>query len=271
MADEGAKYNMSMGLKNAISLIPKVQNYVQFAVNEECVKSEECSGYRNFLAKGKPVFHIEYTGATTGNNRLAYKDPAASTRKYCNPLAETVSKFSTIIKPGESLGPAFLYCDGKPGDSTPIRPDSSSRNKSVAPGESGADSEADAETDSESEPKPARGYTPGPARGSGRGSASKPAPEAKPDSAVQSTPNPASAKASGSRFGSSKDTESSGDADSSEAEGPDEVERESDSESSGSDTDGEDSDNDADQPRGKPGRIRVTKPKTTPKASTAPN
>jgi hypothetical protein len=131
MADDAASYNMSMGLKNSISLIPKVQNYVQFAVNEECVKVKECQGYKNFLAKGKPVFHIEYTGAAKQNNRVSYKDPAGSTQKYCNPLKEAVSRFSTIIKAGTTIGPNFLYCDGKPADTTPTRAGSNSKTKGL--------------------------------------------------------------------------------------------------------------------------------------------
>jgi len=134
---------MSMGLKNSISLIPKVQNYVQFAVNEECVKVKDCAGYKNFLAKGKPVFHIEYTGASRTSNRVTYKDPAASTKKYCNPLVETTSRFSTIIKAGETLGPNFLYCDGKPADVTPIIANSNSKAKGKV--------NYDADTDFESE------------------------------------------------------------------------------------------------------------------------
>lgn len=136
MADDAARYNMSMGLKNSLALIPKIQNYVQFAVNEECVKNKECGGYKNFLAMGKPVFHIEYTNAVRQANRVTYKDAAASTKKYCNPLVEAVSKFSTIIKAGETLGPNFLYCDGKPADITPVRPNSNSKNLNRANTES---------------------------------------------------------------------------------------------------------------------------------------
>jgi hypothetical protein len=204
MADDAARYNMSMGLKNAMSIIPKVQNYVQFAINEECVEVQDCATYKGFLAKGKPVFHIEYTRHSTGNNRLAYKDPAASTRKYCNPLAEAVSRFSTIIKPGETLGPAFLYCDGKPADSTPIRANSNSKDRSLY--------EEKFVSDSESDPK--------------------------------SAPDHASAKLSGSASSPPKSADSFGAVDSSEAEGAEEAEQETDGESSGSDTEGSDSDND---------------------------
>jgi hypothetical protein len=123
MADEAARMNMSTGLKNSLSIIPKVQSFVQFAVNEECVVGKECAQYRQFLAKGKPVFHIEYTKSTISNSRnnmISYKDPNASTKKYCNPLRELPSRFSTIIKAGETLSPSYLYCDGKPADATPV-------------------------------------------------------------------------------------------------------------------------------------------------------
>ncbi|KAF2437114.1 hypothetical protein EJ08DRAFT_578111, partial [Tothia fuscella] len=129
IADDAARYNMSMGLKNSLALIPKIQNYVQFAVNEECVKVKECDGYKNFLASGKPVFHIEYTNAAKSGGRVGYKDPSASTKKYCNPFREAVSRFSTIIKAGETLGPNYLYCDGKPADMTPIRANSNSKGR----------------------------------------------------------------------------------------------------------------------------------------------
>jgi hypothetical protein len=36
MGEEARIYNMSMGLKNSMDLLPSVQEYVAFAVNEEC-------------------------------------------------------------------------------------------------------------------------------------------------------------------------------------------------------------------------------------------
>ncbi|QDS69095.1 hypothetical protein FKW77_010172 [Venturia effusa] len=117
MADEAAKYGMSIGLKNSLSIIPKVKTFVQFAVNEECAKIKECNGYNEFLNVRKPIFHIEYSkslGTNAGTTRTTYKDPAAATKLYCNPLRESVSRFSTIIKAGQTLGNQYLYCDGKP-------------------------------------------------------------------------------------------------------------------------------------------------------------
>ncbi|KAF2403107.1 hypothetical protein EJ06DRAFT_472511, partial [Trichodelitschia bisporula] len=122
MAAEAAQYNMSTGLKNAIAILPKVEEYVQFAVNEECVQNKECGGYRKFLNSGKPVFHIEYTAdgtASRGGNAL-YRDVGSATKKYCNPLGPT-ARFSTIIK-GKSLNGKYLYCDGSlPGQTKTVK------------------------------------------------------------------------------------------------------------------------------------------------------
>lgn len=108
---------MSTGIKNSLTMVPKVKSFVQFAVNEECAKIKECNEYKELLNVRKPIFHIEYTGSQ-GNNaattRTTYKDPAGATKKFCNPLRESVSRFSTIIKAGETLGNQYLYCDGKP-------------------------------------------------------------------------------------------------------------------------------------------------------------
>lgn len=124
LADEAARWGMSSGLKNSLGIISKVKNIVQFAVNEECAKIKECQEYNQLLGVKKPVFHIEYTG-TSGTNRATtrttYKDPNAATKKYCNPLKEVISRFSTIIKAGETLSNQYLYCDGKPADFTPMK------------------------------------------------------------------------------------------------------------------------------------------------------
>jgi hypothetical protein len=67
MADEARQYNMSIGLKNADSILPEVQHVIQFAVNEECAANNECNVYEDFL-RTKPVFHIEYTKVKAGEN-----------------------------------------------------------------------------------------------------------------------------------------------------------------------------------------------------------
>ncbi|KAF2673521.1 family 114 glycoside hydrolase, partial [Microthyrium microscopicum] len=56
------RHGMSIGLKNAVSVMPKLEKYVQFAVNEECITEDECEKYDSFMSpkrhRGKPVFHI---------------------------------------------------------------------------------------------------------------------------------------------------------------------------------------------------------------------
>lgn len=51
---------MAVGLKNALNLIPSVINKVDFAVNEQCHKENECGDYIDFTRNDKAVFNIEY-------------------------------------------------------------------------------------------------------------------------------------------------------------------------------------------------------------------
>jgi hypothetical protein len=67
MASEARQYNMSIGLKNADSILSRVQDEIQFAVNEECAANNECNVYEDFL-RTKPVFHIEYTKVKAGES-----------------------------------------------------------------------------------------------------------------------------------------------------------------------------------------------------------
>ncbi len=59
---------MAAGLKNMLetSSINKLSPYVEYVVNEECLQYNECSVLTDgFISKGKPVFHVEYTGGKT--------------------------------------------------------------------------------------------------------------------------------------------------------------------------------------------------------------
>jgi len=53
---------LAIGLKNALALLPKAAPLVEFAVNEQCLQYHECGVYAGFVAAGKPVFHVEYSG-----------------------------------------------------------------------------------------------------------------------------------------------------------------------------------------------------------------
>jgi endo-alpha-1,4-polygalactosaminidase (GH114 family) len=98
MASTANAYGMAMGLKNAQDIIPSVQQYVQFAVNEECAANQECESYMPMLQAGKPVFHIEY-----GDASQAYE--------FCLRSMSGGNYFSTVIKT-MNLDGWVAYCDG---------------------------------------------------------------------------------------------------------------------------------------------------------------
>ena len=54
---------LAIGLKNGVELIDRALPLVEFAVNEECLAYRECAAYAPFLAAGKAVFHVEYSGS----------------------------------------------------------------------------------------------------------------------------------------------------------------------------------------------------------------
>ncbi len=51
---------LSPGLKNAVELAGVLAPAFDWALNEECVSTQECDGYRPFVRRGKPVFVLEY-------------------------------------------------------------------------------------------------------------------------------------------------------------------------------------------------------------------
>jgi len=61
---------LSIGLKNVPSLIDELSSYYDFAINEECIKYNECYLYKNFLKTGKAVFGVTYYGLTENKNQL---------------------------------------------------------------------------------------------------------------------------------------------------------------------------------------------------------
>nr|WP_237686610.1 endo alpha-1,4 polygalactosaminidase [Arthrobacter jiangjiafuii] len=54
---------LSVGLKNDVDQIPELVDHFDFAVNEECVRYDECDLYQPFTLAGKAVLHVEYDGA----------------------------------------------------------------------------------------------------------------------------------------------------------------------------------------------------------------
>ena len=55
---------LSIGLKNAMAIIPELVGDFDWALNEECFTYEECAAMTPFIAAGKAVFHAEYVAAS---------------------------------------------------------------------------------------------------------------------------------------------------------------------------------------------------------------
>ena len=54
---------LSVALKNDVDQIPELVEAFDFAVNEECIRYDECGLYRPFTDAGKAVLHVEYEGS----------------------------------------------------------------------------------------------------------------------------------------------------------------------------------------------------------------
>jgi hypothetical protein len=60
MADEAHSRGLSIGLKNAGGIVAEVLPIMEWHVNEQCLKYDECEMFAPFVTQNKPVFHIEY-------------------------------------------------------------------------------------------------------------------------------------------------------------------------------------------------------------------
>jgi hypothetical protein len=56
---------VAVGLKNDLDQVAALAPSFDFAVNEECAGYSECGVLSAFTKAGKPVFHAEYSVATT--------------------------------------------------------------------------------------------------------------------------------------------------------------------------------------------------------------
>lgn len=99
LATEAHQRGLSIGLKNAVELVPDLVDEFDWTLNEECLAYNECDAVQPFIDAGKAVFHVEYVdnydqGATLQNTVCA------------NP---TRAGFSTLIKVWD-LDAWFLTC-----------------------------------------------------------------------------------------------------------------------------------------------------------------
>jgi hypothetical protein len=61
LAREAHERGLAAGLKNDLGQVRKLARSFDFAVNEQCFQYRECAVlHRNFIRRGKAVFHVEY-------------------------------------------------------------------------------------------------------------------------------------------------------------------------------------------------------------------
>ena len=88
LADAAHARGLSVGLKNALDLVPELEPEFDWALNEECLAYEECEALAPFLAAGKAVFHVEYVDDSA--------DGPALQAEVCDD--PSIAGFSTLIK-----------------------------------------------------------------------------------------------------------------------------------------------------------------------------
>ena len=90
-----------IGLKNSGDLIPKVKEYFNFEIAEECFHYNECNLYKPFTEEGKPVFDIEYDSRYI-NDENAFKELCQKAEKL---------GIKVIVAPEELDGSFVKSCD----------------------------------------------------------------------------------------------------------------------------------------------------------------
>lgn len=90
LATQAHARNLSVGLKNAIDLLPQLAEHFDFAINESCYRYNECDGYRLMRSQGKAIFIAEYR---TLDNKLCKRAKAAGFRlQFFNRNLQSVGK-----------------------------------------------------------------------------------------------------------------------------------------------------------------------------------
>ncbi len=85
LAKEAHRRGLAIGLKNATEIAPSLLATVDFAVTEDCFKQGWCAVSKNFIARNKPVFAIEYT-----DNHISFPAFCAQAKKLgLSPLLKT--------------------------------------------------------------------------------------------------------------------------------------------------------------------------------------
>jgi hypothetical protein len=99
LADEGHRRGLAVALKNDVEQIPKLVDWFDLTVNEECHDYDECATLRPFVQADKAVLNAEYVDR--------WADAADKADEVCG----GEPGLSTIVK-GWDLGPELLACPG---------------------------------------------------------------------------------------------------------------------------------------------------------------
>ncbi|OHY89615.1 endo alpha-1,4 polygalactosaminidase [Vibrio rotiferianus] len=83
LATEAHKRGLAVGLKNDLDQVEDLIDYFDFAVNEECLKYDECEVLTLFINHNKPVFHVEYPHAIEESEESQFPKPESMT-SYLN-------------------------------------------------------------------------------------------------------------------------------------------------------------------------------------------
>lgn len=99
LATQAKARGLSIGLKNDLSQIEKLEPYFDFAVNEQCHKYNECDYLLPFIRNNKPVFNAEYAKAYVYNLNGARDELCANSKAL---------KLQTLVLP-RKLDDSFRY------------------------------------------------------------------------------------------------------------------------------------------------------------------
>eukprot|EP00727_Mastigamoeba_balamuthi_P013043 m51a1_g8361 putative endo alpha- polygalactosaminidase (341) ;mRNA; f:92915-94059 len=125
-AAEAHRRGLSVGLKNALDVIPQLVKYYDWALNEECVEYDECDKMEPFVRAGKAVFGALYKGKAAsvckGPNGLNYDFLVKKLElgKYvvpCRSYSAADNKYS-CVKPATRLVPGDNSTESADGNSS---------------------------------------------------------------------------------------------------------------------------------------------------------
>lgn len=98
LAEAAHARGLAIALKNDLDQANQLVDFFDFSVNEQCYQYNECAALNTFIAKGKPVFNVEY--------QSKYVNNATTRQSLCN--ASLAAQFSTLILP-LNLDDKFRY------------------------------------------------------------------------------------------------------------------------------------------------------------------